>query len=44
METQILDEREVDRFDEEVDVLVIGLGCAGACAALGASPEISSSD
>ncbi len=28
---------EVARFDEEADVLVVGLGCAGACAALEAA-------
>jgi len=28
---------DVARWDREVDVLVVGLGCAGACAALGAA-------
>lgn len=36
METAILDERNIPGFDEEVDVLVVGLGCAGAAVALGA--------
>ena len=36
MQTEILDARSLSGFDEEVDVLVIGLGAAGAAAALGA--------
>ena len=32
-----LSEREIGRFDDEVDVVVIGLGCAGASAAIAAS-------
>jgi len=39
METEILDERDVPGFDEEVDVLVVGLGCAGAATALGAREQ-----
>jgi len=36
METQILDAGTLNAFDEEVDVLVVGLGAAGAASALGA--------
>lgn len=36
MKTEVLDAGELTRFDEEVDVLVVGLGAAGAAAALGA--------
>jgi 3-oxo-5alpha-steroid 4-dehydrogenase len=36
METDVIDVSHVDHFDEEVDVLVVGMGVAGACAALGA--------
>jgi succinate dehydrogenase/fumarate reductase flavoprotein subunit len=36
METRILDANESTRFDDEVDVLVVGLGAAGAAAALSA--------
>jgi len=32
-----LAEREVPRFDDEADVVVVGLGCAGAAAAVAAS-------
>lgn len=32
-----LDAREVDAFDHETDVLVVGFGCAGACAAIEAA-------
>lgn len=32
-----LAEREVSRFDDEADVVVVGLGCAGASAAVAAS-------
>jgi succinate dehydrogenase/fumarate reductase flavoprotein subunit len=31
---RILDAREVAKWDDEVDVVVVGLGCAGACAAI----------
>lgn len=34
METECLDANQIDSFDEEVDVLVIGLGAAGAATAL----------
>jgi 3-oxo-5alpha-steroid 4-dehydrogenase len=37
MSQLILDPRHVTRWDREVDVLVVGLGCAGAAAALEAS-------
>jgi len=37
MSQLILDPREAARWDREVDVLVVGLGCAGAAAALEAS-------
>ncbi|MFO0687307.1 MAG: FAD-dependent oxidoreductase [Myxococcota bacterium] len=36
MQTEILDAGSIASFDEQVDVLVVGLGCAGAAAALGA--------
>jgi succinate dehydrogenase/fumarate reductase flavoprotein subunit len=36
METEILDVDAIPAFDEEVDVLVVGLGAAGAATALGA--------
>lgn len=36
MKTEVRDAGEISGFDEEVDVLVIGLGAAGAAAALGA--------
>ena len=36
MKTEILDHRVATRFDDEVDVLVVGLGAAGAAAALAA--------
>jgi 3-oxo-5alpha-steroid 4-dehydrogenase len=36
METQVLEANESTRFDDEVDVLVVGLGAAGAAAALSA--------
>ncbi len=36
METEVLDAESLAEFDDEVDVLVVGLGCAGAAAALGA--------
>jgi 3-oxo-5alpha-steroid 4-dehydrogenase len=36
METRIFDVDESTRFDDEVDVLVVGLGAAGAAAALSA--------
>jgi len=35
--TEIRRARDVARFDEEADVVVVGLGCAGACAALEAA-------
>ncbi len=31
---RVIDVREVARWDEEADVVVAGLGCAGACAAI----------
>ena len=31
------DERDVSRWDGECDVLVVGFGCAGACAAIEAA-------
>ncbi len=31
---RILDAREIAQWDDEVDVVVAGLGCAGACAAI----------
>ena len=34
---EVLPEREVGPWQREVDVVVVGLGCAGACAALEAS-------
>lgn len=37
MTTRVRDAREVERFDLETDVLVVGLGAAGAAAALEAS-------
>ena len=37
MTSGVRDPREISRWDEEVDVLVLGLGAAGACAALEAS-------
>jgi succinate dehydrogenase/fumarate reductase flavoprotein subunit len=36
MQTEILDAGGISAFDDEVDVLVVGLGAAGACAALAA--------
>ncbi len=36
MKTEVLDAGAITAYDEEVDVLVIGLGCAGASTALGA--------
>ena len=36
MEIQILDAGTLNGFDVEVDVLVVGLGAAGAASALGA--------
>lgn len=36
MKTEVLDAHSISNYDEEVDVLVVGLGCAGAAAALGA--------
>ena len=36
MKTEVLDAGSIAGYDEEVDVLVVGLGCAGAAAALGA--------
>ena len=36
MKTEVLDAGSIAGYDEEVDVLVIGLGCAGASTALGA--------
>jgi len=32
--SRVRDARDVPRFDEACDVLVVGLGCAGACAAI----------
>jgi len=45
MQTEILDAGQVATYDETVDVLVVGLGCAGAAAALeavaaGAAPLV----
>jgi 3-oxo-5alpha-steroid 4-dehydrogenase len=37
MSHRVRDPREISRFDEEVDVLVVGLGAAGAAAALEAA-------
>jgi len=37
MKTEVLDAGSIAGYDEEVDVLVVGLGCAGAAAALGAA-------
>jgi 3-oxo-5alpha-steroid 4-dehydrogenase len=37
MQTEILDAGSIARFDEEVDVLVVGLGAAGAAATLSAA-------
>ena len=37
MSNLIRDFNEVDRWDDEVDVLVVGLGAAGAAAALESS-------
>ena len=37
MTTSVLDPAEIQSWDEEVDVLVVGLGAAGAAAALEAS-------
>jgi succinate dehydrogenase/fumarate reductase flavoprotein subunit len=37
MSTRIIDETDVSRWDHRVDVLVVGLGCAGACAAIDAA-------
>ena len=34
MPSGVRDAAEIGRYDEEVDVLVVGLGCAGAAAAL----------
>src|SRR5262245_20365053 len=31
---RVIDAREVARWDDETDVIVAGLGCAGACAAI----------
>ncbi len=36
MKTEVLDAGSIAGYDEEVDVLVVGLGCAGAATALGA--------
>jgi 3-oxo-5alpha-steroid 4-dehydrogenase len=36
MKTEVLDAGSITGYDEEVDVLVVGLGCAGAATALGA--------
>ncbi len=36
MKTEVLDAGSIAGYDEEVDVLVVGLGCAGAASALGA--------
>ena len=36
MKTEVLDAGSIARYDEEVDVLVVGLGAAGAATALGA--------
>jgi len=36
MKTEVLDSGSIAGYDEEVDVLVVGLGCAGAATALGA--------
>ena len=36
-ERMVFLEREIDHWDRRTDVLVIGLGCAGACAALEAA-------
>lgn len=36
MQTEVLDASDVPQFDEEVDVLVVGLGVAGAATALSA--------
>jgi succinate dehydrogenase/fumarate reductase flavoprotein subunit len=37
MTTGVCDPHEISRWDDEVDVVVVGLGAAGACAALEAS-------
>jgi succinate dehydrogenase/fumarate reductase flavoprotein subunit len=37
--TAILSEADIGAWDEAVDVLIAGGGCAGACAALGAAAE-----
>ena len=37
MSTRIIDETEVPGWDQKVDVLVVGLGCAGASAAIEAT-------
>lgn len=34
MKTEVLDAGSIPRFDQEVDTLVVGLGCAGAATAL----------
>ena len=34
MKTEVLDAGSITGYDEEVDVLVVGLGCAGAATAL----------
>jgi 3-oxo-5alpha-steroid 4-dehydrogenase len=36
MKTEVLDAGSITRYDEEVDLLVVGLGCAGAATALSA--------
>jgi 3-oxo-5alpha-steroid 4-dehydrogenase len=41
--TRLRDIREVPRWDDEADVVVVGLGAAGACAAIearGAGAEV----
>jgi len=31
---RVLDAREIPKWDDEADVVIVGLGCAGACAAI----------
>ncbi len=33
-EYRVLEAREISKWDDEVDLVVVGLGCAGACAAI----------